>query len=321
MKRYFFITSAVVLSLFHSTISYAVGCGASASGMGVEGNKLEYRLNSPLITIDPNVPVGEILWTRNIDTSGRKWTCNSLTQRPYSSAMGPMFSTVVSSNSRGNIYETGIDGIGIQISDLYQSNKTVPNKAWPTSQQTLSWTSSSYTRIDFIKTGKIGSGSIKNGLIATYTMDGVTVMTVSAYSSAIKIKSCTIDGGYNRSIQLGKFNIRDINPTSTNVPFTLFLACQADSIPVFVQFDPLTGSNGDGLLNVDSSVAAPAQGVAVEIVNTYSMTPLKFSQEIKYHINSETSVAIPLIARYKRTSATITPGKANAGMTITISER
>lgn len=321
MKRYLFIATSLMLSLFHSVAAWAVGCSAVASGMGVEGNKLEYRLNSPLIVIDPNAPVGEILWTRNIDTSGRKWLCNSTAQRPYTSTMGPAFSTVIGSNARGDIYSTGIDGLGIQISDLYQPNRTVPNKAWPTAQQTTSWTSNSYTRIDFIKVGKIGSGSMKNGLIATYSMDGVTVMTISAFSSSIKIKSCTIDGSYNRTIRLGKMNARDINPTSKDVPFTLALKCQADSVPVYVQFDALNGSSGDGLLNIDSTVANPATGVAVEIIDAFSNTPIKFAQESKYHQNNETAIYISLAARYRKTASTITPGQANAGMTITINER
>lgn len=321
MKRYIFITSVVMLSLFHSASSWAVGCRAIASGMGVEGNKLEYRLNSPLIAIDPNAPIGEILWTRNIDTSGRKWSCNSTAQRPYISSMGPAYSTIIGSNTRGNIYSTGVEGLGIQISDLYQPNRVVPNKAWPTAPQTSDWTSNSYTRIDFIKVGKIGSGSMPNGPVATYSMDGVTVMTVSAYSSTLKFKSCTIDGSYNRTINLGKLNFRDINPTSKDVPFTLTLTCQADSVPAYVQFDALHGSSGDGLLNIDSNVANPATGVAVEIVDAYSHVPLKFAKETKYHLNNETEIYISLAARYKKISSMITPGQANAGMTITINER
>lgn len=321
MKRSIFITFSVMLSIFHSVAAWAVGCSASASGIGVEGNKLEYRLNSPLIAIDPNAPIGEILWTRNIDTSGKKWSCNSTAQRPYTSAMGAAYSTIIGSNSRGNIYSTGIDGLGIQISDLYQPNRVVPNKAWPTAPQTSGWTSSSYTRIDFIKVGKIGSGTMPNGPVATYMMDGVTVMTVSAYSSKVKFKSCTIDGAYNRTINLGRLNFRDINPTSKDVPFTLALTCQADSVPAYVQFDALHGSSGDGLLNIDSSVANPATGVAVEIVDAYNHVPLKFAQETKYHLNNETAIYISLAARYKRIASTITPGQANAGMTITINER
>ncbi|KIS42263.1 fimbrial protein [Kosakonia radicincitans] len=321
MKRSIFITFSLMLSIFHSTAIYAAGCSALASGIGADGNKREYRLNSPLIAIDPNAPVGEILWSRNIDTSGNKWACNSTAQRQYESAMGPAYSTVIGSNSKGNIYATGVEGLGVQITDLYQPNRSVPNKAWPTAQQTLNWASNSYTRVDFIKVGKIGSGTMPNGSIATYKMDGVTVMTVSAYSSTIKIKSCTIDGGYNRTINLGRFNARDINPTSKDVPFTLTLTCQADFVPVYVQFDALSGSSGDGLLNIDSTGTNPATGVAVEIVDAYSHAPVKLGQESKYHMNSETAIYISLAARYKKIASTITPGLANAGMTITINER
>ena len=321
MKNYLFTASMLLMPFFYTTTAHAVGCTALATGSGVEGNKLNYQLSSPLVTIDPDAPTGNILWTRNINTSGAKWLCQSTAQRQYRSAMGPAFSQIVGSNLRGNIYSTGIEGLGIQVSDLYQPNKAVANMAYPTAQQTLTWSSASYTRIDFIKVGPIGAGDLNNGQLATFSFDGVTVMTVSVLGSRLKHKSCTIDGQYNRTIPLGSFKTTDIVNTSKDVPFELKLKCQADAVPVYVQFDALNGSSGEGLLNLDTTVEDPASGVAVEVINTNNNTPLKLAQEIKYHMNQETSVSIPLISRYKKTGSVITAGKANAGMTITINER
>lgn len=321
MKNY--ITPALVLlmPLFYTATVHARGCGAVATGSGVEGNKLNYQLSSPLITIDPDAPTGNILWTRNINTAGLKWRCDSGAQRLYRSAMGTAFSKIVGSNTRGNIYSTGIEGLGIQVSDLFQPNKAVANTAYPTAQQAYSWSSTSYTRIDFIKVGPIGSGDLTNGQLASFSFDDVTVMTVSVLGSRLKHKSCTIDGQHNRTIPLGTFKTTDIINTSKDVPFELILKCQADAVPVYVQFDALNGSSGDGLLNLDTTVEDPASGVAVEIINASDNNPLKLAKEIKYHMNQETSVSIPLIAHYKKTGSVIKGGKANAGMTITITER
>ncbi len=322
MKNYIFTASILLMSFFYTATAHAIGCVAVATGSGVEGNKLNYQLSSPLVTIDPDAPTGNILWTRNINTAGLKWLCQSGAQRQYRSAMGAAFSQIVGSNLRGNIYSTGIEGLGIQVSDLYQPNKAVENMAYPTSQQAYSWSSTGYTRIDFIKVGPIGSGDLANGQLATFSFDGVTVMTVSVLGSRLKHKSCTIDGQqYNRTIPLGIFNTTDIVTTSKDVPFELKLKCQADAVPVYVQFDALNGSSGDGLLNLDTTVEDPASGIAVEIINAGNKMPLKLAQEIKYHMNQETSVSIPLIAHYKKTGSVITAGKANAGMTITINER
>ena len=322
MKRTLFIVSALLIAIFPAATVLAAGCSAMASNtIGVEGNVLNYRLSSPLVTIDPNAPVGTILWTRNINSSGTKWICTSTAQRQYRSTMSGAFSTVVGSNSRGNIYATGVEGLGIQVSDLYQPNKGVGVLAYPTALETLSFTSSGYTRIDFIKVGPIGTGDLTNGQIATFTMDGVNVMTLSMLGSRLKNKSCTIDGSYNRTIPLGRFKTTEINPTSDKVKFTLSLKCAADAVPVYIQFDPLTGSSGDGLLKIDTTVPRPASGVAIEITDENTSLPIKFGVETKYHMNQETSVAIPLIAKYKKTGSVITPGQANAGMTITINER
>ncbi|NIY47839.1 fimbrial protein [Cedecea colo] len=321
MKNYIFTASVLFMSVFYTATVHAAGCAALASGSGVEGNKLDYQLRSPIVAIDLDAPIGSILWTRNINTAGMKWICQSTAQRQYRSTIGPAFSKITGSNLRGNIYATGIEGLGIQITDLYQPNKAVPNIAYPTAQQTFTWSNTGYTRIDFIKVGPIGAGNLNNGLLATYSFDGVTVMTVSILGSRLKHKSCTIDGQHNRTIPLGTFKTTDIVNKSKDVPFELKLKCQADAVPVYVQFDALNGSSGDGLLNLDTTVEDPASGVAVEIIDVSDNMPLKLGREIKYHMNQETLVSIPLIAHYKKTGAVITGGKANAGMTVTINER
>jgi type 1 fimbria pilin len=316
MKRYLFAASALLMSTFHFTSAYAIGCGVTAG-------TVDYKLNSPLVLIDPNAPTGSILWTRNIDTTGGKWLCTSGGQRALKSTIGGGFSTVVGTNTRGNIYSSGIEGLGIQISDLYMPNKAVPNTSQVSGNDAYSWSNGQYTRIDFIKVGPIGSGDLTNGKLATYTYDtnNLVVMTVSILGSRLKYKSCTIDGSYNRTIPLGTFKTTDINDTSPNVPFEMKLQCQADAVPVYVQFDTLNGSNNNnGLLAIDTTVAESASGVSVEILDANTMQPLKLGQETEYHTAQESSVSIPMIARYKKTGSVITPGHANAGMTISITE-
>ncbi len=318
MKNFIKLALGLLIPFFYHASAEAVGCGALASGEGTEGNKLVYRLSSPIVSIDPDAPTGSILWTRNINTAGAKWLCQSTAQRTYQSVPGPAYSKIVGSNSRGNIYDSGIEGLGIQISDLFEPHKAVANMAYPTAQQAMTWGSKGYTRIDFIKVGPIGSGNLTNGDLAIFTYDGIDIMKIKILGSRFKYKSCTIDGSYNRTIPLGIFNTTDITTTSPDFEFKL--KCQADAVPVYVQFDSLYGSSGDGLLNIDSSVEKPAGGLAVEIINSEDRSALKLAKEKQYHNNLETSITIPLIARYKKTGSTITPGQANAGMTITINE-
>lgn len=321
MKKYLFNALALLVPCFYMAAAHAACVAVASNKIGVEGNILHYRLSSPLISVDPDAPTGSILWTRNIDSRGPKWVCAGGGQAVYKSKMGAAFSQIVGSNLRGNIYSTGIEGLGIQISDLFQSNKAAEVSLYPTAQQLLAFSSSGYTRIDFIKVGPIGSGDLKNGVLATYTIDGVTVMDVSILGSRFKYKSCTIDGQYNRTIPLGSHKNTDIKDTSPDVPFEMKLKCQADAVPVYVTFDAVNGSSGAGLLTLDQSVDKPATGVAVEILDANTNSPLQLGQEVEYHKNQETAISIPLIAHYKKIASTITPGPANASMTITISER
>lgn len=320
MKKTIFTAFALLMSLFYTDVTQARGCVSTTSGSGIDGNVFEYKLVSPIVVIDPDAPVGSILWIRHLNTQGIKWLCDSGAQRPYSSSMTPAFSQVVGTNIRGNIYASGIEGLGIQISDMMLPSRAVASSSFVNGNMAYIGDNKNGTRIDFIKVGPIGEGELRNGKIATFVMDGITVMEISMFGSRLKYKSCTIDGSYNRTIPLGSFKATEIADTSPNVPFEFKLKCQADAIPVYVQFDALNGSSGSGLLKLDDTVESPASGVVVEVLNGNDMTPLKFGKETKYHTSQETSISIPLIARYKKTGP-ITPGQANAGMTITISER
>ncbi len=319
MKKTIFTAFALLMSLFYTDVTQARGCMPIASGSGIDGNVLDYRVNSPLVAIDRDAPIGSVLWVRHYNTQGIKWLCDSGAERPYRSYMAPS-RQVIGSNAHGNIYSTGIEGLGVQVSDMIQTGKGVGVSARVNGSMAIMGENKNDTRLNFIKVGPIGEGSFQNGLIATFEMDGITVMTLSIFGTRIKNKSCTIDGAYDRIIPLGAFKATEIADTSPNVPFEFKMKCQADAIPVYVQFDALNGSSGSGLLKLDNTVESPASGVAVEVLNGNDMTPIKFGIETKYHTDQETSISIPLIARYKKTGS-ITPGQANAGMTITINER
>ncbi|WP_165454173.1 fimbrial protein, partial [Klebsiella variicola] len=110
-----------------------------------------------------------------------------------------------------------------------------------------------------------------------------------------------------------------IGSTSPDVNFSVKLKCQEDNIPVYVSFEPSTGSTGNGMLNLDTSNADAASGIAIEILNAADRSKLVFSSEKKYHTASESSIEIPLIAHYKRTG-TVKAGTANAAMTFVINQ-
>lgn len=91
---------------------YSSQCLADATGCIVlDGNT--YTLNLSSIAIDPDAEVGATLYTARLDTEGPKITCPLNSGRgKYTSKMLGSFQTLVGSNVYGNIYASGIEGIG-----------------------------------------------------------------------------------------------------------------------------------------------------------------------------------------------------------------
>ncbi|MEJ7020638.1 fimbrial protein [Klebsiella pneumoniae] len=317
MRNYFLAISTAFAAIYSPSIFAASGC------VVIDGKT--YELNLASMPIDPDVDVGTVLYTARVDTSGPKLTCPLNTARgKYSSQMLGSFQTLVGTNAYGNIYASGIDGIGIQIRDLEQSAKAVSYETSMDSGALYYWSTDKKTQIQFIKTGKIGTGTSYTGLAAQFKLDSWVVAKISIKTKVAWItKSCVAEPNSRiQNIQLGKplaSSFTSIGSTSPDVNFSVKLKCQEDNIPVYVSFEPSTGSTGNGMLNLDTSNADAASGIAIEILNAADRSKLVFSSEKKYHTASESSIEIPLIAHYKRTG-TVKAGTANAAMTFVINQ-
>lgn len=297
---------------------------ADATGCIVLDGKT-YNVNLTSMPIDPDVAVGTVLYTERLDTTGPKITCPINSSRgKYSSKMLGNFTTVTGTNTYGNIYATGITGIGIQIRDLMQSAKGIPYSTSMTPNELLGWGTDKKTIVSFIKTGPIGTGKSKTGQAAQFQVDSWILAKIAVNVSFSWItKSCVAEPNSRiQNIQLGKPSAKSftsIGSTSDDKSFSVKLKCKEDAVPVYVSFEPSTGSSGTGLLNIDSNVDGAASGIAIEILNGGDRTPLAFDTDKKYHTAVEQTIEIPLIARYKRTG-TVIPGTANAAMTFTINQ-
>ena len=86
------------------------------------------------------------------------------------------------------------------------------------------------------------------------------------------------NSGIQEDIQLETTSIifTSIGSTSPDVNFSVKLKCQEDNIPVYVSFEPSTGSTGNGMLNLDTSNADAASGIAIEILNAADRSKLVF---------------------------------------------
>lgn len=305
---------------------FALGSFQSYAADGCTIYRQDYSITQSMIYIDPDAEVGSVLATASINTMGNKALCIGGTKSgKYASAMKSPFTTVVSSNDKGEIYESGVPGIGLQISDLQKRVYMVPYSTNIRYQDLMPWETAGRTTVYFIKTGPIQSGKTLSGVVAEYTLDKKIAATVSLQTQINwKKKSCVVDPGKRNQVvnmpSTPKATFGAVGSTGPSKDFVIEIKCEADDSPIFVSFEATTGTTGDGILNIDTSLADAAKGVAIEILNKADQSPLKFLNEVEYHKQKETLITIPLTARYKKIASTVTTGSANAAMTFTINQ-
>ncbi len=316
-KKNIILSGGIIFALYNGHIYAADNCTLY--------NK-DYQITKSVIFIDPDANTGDVLATADVSTLGPKALCLLNTKSgKYASQMKSPFTTVVGSNDKGDIYSSGVPGIGIQITDLQKRVYMVPYSTNIRYQDLMPWETSGRTTVYFIKTGPISNGTTLKGIVAEYTLDKKVAATVALQANiSWKKKSCVIEPNKRNQVvtmpSTSKMAFGAIGTTGQPKDFAISIKCEADDAPVFVSFEATTGSTGDGILNIDSSVAGAAQGVAIEILNKSDQSPLKFLNEIEYHNQKETEITIPLTARYKKIASTVTSGPANAAMTFTINQ-
>ncbi len=293
-----------------TTVAYAGTCTTNAKTI---------RMGLLTLAVDPRIEIGEQLAVRTENSiSGTTFSFLCSGSVAYRS-MSPLTPSALP-----GVFETGIDGVGVTISDLWQSNKNVPFNTAISPNLLTPWINRNDVRLTFIKTGPIKTGGDMGGkIIARYYLDSTSVLDLSISGMKVIQKSCLVDLNYkNQTVDLGspkrsEFNGVGSSAVSSERNFFVVLQCQEDNIPVQVTFEAAGSSPGVGMIAIaDGSDAA--KGVAVEVLDE-NRNPLTFSRPINYHTAAEKEIRIPLMARYKQTGD-ISPGQADAVMTFTITQ-
>ncbi len=126
---------------------------------------------------------------------------------------------------------------------------------------------------------------------------------------------CTVTGGMNRTIPLGDFGthlFRSVGTTTGARPFSLGLACEANTHVTVVVTAARVADAGRGLVEVSGGAA----GVAIQILD-WAGNPVPLGTTIDYGRHGP-GWDLPYSARYYQTSPGVTPGDANGAVTITL---
>lgn len=139
------------------------------------------------------------------------------------------------------------------------------------------------------------------------------------FSGNIYSATCNVDSeSQNQSIDMGDTSFSDFSlagETSEKTSFLIKLSDCSDSIKsAKIVFSGTSDSDDPMLLAINTSSEDSATGVGIEILDS-SDTPIQINSAEPYTYSlSAGENEIPFALRYKSTSATVTPGSANAVM-------
>ncbi|MCU6424070.1 fimbrial protein [Klebsiella aerogenes] len=338
MKRIFFLLMLVV-------ICGEVGAKCTYSG-DIQRQAFTIRAKIPT---DDSIPVGSILYSNKYGTGTYKsFSCSKSAGDQYIIEISTPEVSGVTGIQGKPVYETGIDGIGFQVSDLLQSKNgsLLPATAGSTliPYENSSENSYNFITVWFIKTKQVidTSGSDANPSIKFSVGNPTTNPGTNdklLYSTSIKLKntqyqatSCDISPSSSqitlnriKKSTLMSVTRGGVTPEQKNILLTI--SCPAGSIgnTLMYWFNPVGGASvsGDGI--IDNMITDDSGAKNVGIIFKQTGTPLVFYDMDSYSFNSAaTSQVINLTADYYRQSNSvddITNGKVKAMLEVVIQEQ
>lgn len=291
------------------------------------------------ITYDPSGP--DLLWEGSVSVSGGTLVCpaNPPGTYPISGyiAYDEHYDGIGTPN--GNIYESGIPGIGYRLW-LEGSSVAVAGRYWPTIVRGLRW-AGSFTinphtmRVQLIRTGPISQGGLLSGVFGKISAGGMTDVILYTWSPAIVVKpsvpTCVVITPSVR-VPLGsvpRAEFAGLNSTSASRPLNIGLSCSGgDGIRGVNVYTTLTDNTNPGNRSTSLTLtsASTAKGVAIQVLKNGAVLGYGPASSANGNTNqwfagtsSGGILNIPLTARYVQTGPTVTAGSANGVATFTMS--
>ncbi|EPZ6102741.1 fimbrial protein [Klebsiella variicola] len=310
-------------------------------------------LNNVKIPTDTSIPVGSILYSRKFGTGSYKtFTCNKLTNDQYIIDIGAAVVPGVTGIQGGPVYETGIEGIGFQVSDLLRSKNgaLVAAEAGSTLVPITRSSDNNYQFITvwLVKTKTVIDTSTKSASNPSVSFSVGNMQTnpsasdrllYEAISIAIKninyrTTSCNIstprsqvtlnriDKGQLMSLARGA-----ITPSQKTIAMNI--SCPNDSVgnTVTYWFNPVGGMSASGNGIVDNMLTGSDAANKVGIIFKLSNSPVVFydtdSYNYKINTTNDLNKTINLTADYYRqsdSSSDVTMGLVKGMLEVVIQE-
>ena len=293
-------------------------------------------LSNLKIPTDTSIPVGTVLYSRKFGTGPYKtFTCNKNMDDQYIIDIGAAAVPGVTGIQGGPVYETGIDGIGFQVSDLLRSkNGSLVSAAAGSTLVPISSSSENnyqFITVWLIKTKTVIDTSTKStsnpsvsfsvGNLKTnpspsdrllYAVSSITIKDISYRTTSCNISTPRSQVTLNRIDKGQLMSLARGAVTPSQQTIAMNISCPNDSVgnKVTYWFNPIGGISTSGNGIVDNMLTGTGAANKVGVIFKLSGTPVTFYDTDSYYYKINTSndlnKTINLTADYYRQSDSIT---------------
>lgn len=306
----------------------------------------------PRILADSTLPIGSVLYAETAGVSDMRTfsQCDTTSGDPDRyrvSVASQALVAGVTGIQGGPVYETGIDGIGFQISDAISGTPARPVVAeagtfpltvasTPGVKQVTVWLIKTKEHIDTSKlTGSTFDVQYAAGLssrVATFSSSAMLLrVSLGIGPVTYRTTSCNLTLRGGNPVKLSSIEAKDLKSlvqgksTGKGKDIILDMSCPSDSQgkSYYYWFNPISGSSPsiDGVL---PNSLSPAGGGAkdVGIMIKRGVTPVVFYDYDDYLIsNAKATQEIKINADYYRLSSDIAPGEVRALLEVVLQEK
>ncbi|WP_052284665.1 fimbrial protein [Kluyvera genomosp. 1] len=306
---------------------------------------------SPRIALDPSIPVGAVLYSKKLGTGTYKtFTCSKTMNDQYIIDSTSAAVAGVTGLQGKPVYETGIDGIGYQVSDLLLSKNgsLVPAVVGSTVvpvESTMGGKNYEFITVWLIKTKPTidTNGTSINPVISFSAGNLQTNPKPNdrlLYQATIKLSnlnykntSCDVSVAGSSQIKLksiSKDNLMSVSRggiTPSQKTITMNLNCPQESLGTTVNywFNPVSGASASGNGIMDNQLTGTGAAQKVGIIIKRANSPVEFYNADEYQIaNVKSSQSFDFTADYYRSSdnaAEVTLGNVKAALQVVIQEQ
>lgn len=303
---------------------------------------------SPKIATDPTIPVGSILYTKKITTGPYKtFECKKIMSDQYIIESSTPVVAGVTGIQGKPVYETGIDGLGFQVSDILTSKNgsltpavagsvLVPKEKSDNDYKFITlWLVKTKAVIDTAGTSsnpyiKFSAGNLNTNPRPSDRL--LLTANVKFQSINFQDSSCDISVSGPKQITLNKIeknvllSVSRGAATPSQKTITMNIICPMNSIgnTLSYWFNPISGSSSSGNGIIENMLTGATAATMVGIIFKKDNNPIVFYDTDKYRIDSlKNSQSINFTADYYKLSdnaSEITSGNVKAMMEVIIQE-